>query len=247
MTDPLPAWLAALEARHRADLTFPEIRRALQALSSLYVERRHRLAGDAFRGRGKRAAFCLYYGAIHYLLIRRIVAALGAGQPAPDWILDLGCGTGVAGAAWAGEANGSPRLEGVDGQAWAVEEARWTWKTLGLRGRVSQGDLRRAGFPGGRGALVLAFTLNELETSDRERLRGRILENAGRLRVLVVEPLSRRVSPWWDDWAQAFRAKGGRQDDWRFPSALPEAVDRLGRAAGLDPQLAGRSLYVPAR
>jgi len=37
-------WFAALWARHTRVLTFQEIRRALQALSSLYVERREKLA-----------------------------------------------------------------------------------------------------------------------------------------------------------------------------------------------------------
>ena len=33
-------WLHALDERHLADLTFPEVSRALRALSSAYVERR---------------------------------------------------------------------------------------------------------------------------------------------------------------------------------------------------------------
>jgi hypothetical protein len=246
--DPFLSWFSALEARHRANLTFAEVRHALQALSSLYVERRHRIGGDAFRGKGKRAAFCLYYGALHYLLVRQIVRALGAAQPPLEWILDLGCGTGVGAAAWAGEATRVPRLHGVEAQAWAAEEARWTWRALGLKGRVAQGDLRSAAFPGGRGAILLAFALNELDRDDLERLRARILSAGGRgLRVLVVEPLSRRVSPWWEEWARAFEAEGGRRDEWRFPSALPESVALLGRAAGLDPRLTGRSLYLPSR
>src|SRR5215210_6798605 len=70
-------WIAALEARHLADLTFPEVSRALRALSSAYVERRQRLAeGAALAGAGKRAAFALFYGPLHYLLIREIVQAL---------------------------------------------------------------------------------------------------------------------------------------------------------------------------
>ena len=56
--DPFAAWFAALEARHLGRLTFQEVRRALQALSSLYVERRGRLAsGAALESEGKRAAF----------------------------------------------------------------------------------------------------------------------------------------------------------------------------------------------
>ena len=247
VADPFPSWLKALEARHRANLTFAEIRHALQALSSLYVERRHRIGADAFRGRGKRAAFCLYYGALHYLLVRQIVAALGAAEPSPEWILDLGCGTGVGGAAWAEVSGRPPRLHGVEAQGWAAEEARWTMRAFGLRGRVEQGDLRRVALPGGRGAVLLAFTLNELDEKDLEPLLARIVATRRNARVLVVEPLARRVSPWWDEWARVFLAEGGRQDEWRFSSALPESVALLGRAAGLDPRLGGRSLYLPGR
>ena len=40
-------WLRDLEAKHLADLTFPEVSRALRALSSTYVERRSRLTDGA--------------------------------------------------------------------------------------------------------------------------------------------------------------------------------------------------------
>ena len=63
MTDPFPAWVEALETRHTASLTFTEVRKALQALSSVYVQRRARLSeGDALGSAGKRAAFALIAG-----------------------------------------------------------------------------------------------------------------------------------------------------------------------------------------
>ena len=40
-------WIEALEARHLADLRVPEVTRALRALSSAYVERRHKVAHGA--------------------------------------------------------------------------------------------------------------------------------------------------------------------------------------------------------
>src|SRR5262245_64841886 len=44
-------WLEALEARHLHELTFPEVRRALQALSALYVGGRGKLGeGAALEG-----------------------------------------------------------------------------------------------------------------------------------------------------------------------------------------------------
>ena len=46
MTD-FEAWIEALTARHQSDLTFAEISRSLRALSSTYVERRHKLREGA--------------------------------------------------------------------------------------------------------------------------------------------------------------------------------------------------------
>src|SRR5262245_61680697 len=96
LSDPLSRWLVALQERHGRGLTFQEIRRGLQALSSLYVDRRCRIgSGAALDGAGKRAAFALFYAPLHFLLVRRIVQALGAAAPPPRRILDLGCGTGA--------------------------------------------------------------------------------------------------------------------------------------------------------
>ena len=104
------AWVRALEERHLADLTFSEVSRALRALSSAYVERRARLSGGAaLSGAGKRAAFALFYGPLHYLLVQHIATALGAARLRTSSLVDLGCGTGAAGAACAGSASGSAR------------------------------------------------------------------------------------------------------------------------------------------
>src|ERR1700694_5798767 len=95
--DRLAHWIAALAAKHFAQLTFPEVSRALRALSSTYVERRQKLAeGAALSGAGKRAAFALFYGPLHHLLVQHIAQSLpGAGAPIPA-LLDLGCGPGAA-------------------------------------------------------------------------------------------------------------------------------------------------------
>ena len=74
--DAVGRWLAALEARHLRDLTFAEVRRALQALSATYVQQRGRLPGGAaLEGAGKRAAFALFYGPLHFLAVREVVRA----------------------------------------------------------------------------------------------------------------------------------------------------------------------------
>src|SRR5437867_4407827 len=100
--DLFESWLAALEARHLSRLTFPEVRRAIQALSSLYVERRGRLAsGSALDGEGKRAAFSVFFGPLHFLIVREVIGALGVAKRHVSTLIDLGCGTGAAGASWA--------------------------------------------------------------------------------------------------------------------------------------------------
>jgi hypothetical protein len=247
--DAFSRWCAALEERHLSELRFAEVRRALQALSSLYVERRHRLAsGAAFDGAGKRAAFALFYGPLHWLTVRSILREIGTERTAAGLrrIADLGCGTGVAGAAWALEASPRPTVEGVERNPWAVAEARWTLQESGTRGRVVRGDLSRTRLPGAGGAVALAWTANELADAERDRLLPRLLDAAVRgARVLVVEPIARRIGSWWGDWAEAFRRAGGRCDEWRLPAELPDLVARLDRAAGLDHgRLTARSLWL---
>jgi hypothetical protein len=241
-------WLADLEARHLADLTFPEVSRALRALSSCYVERRSRIgSGGALDGAGKRAAFALFYGPLHFLLVRHVVRSLGAGRGAGDSIADLGCGTGVAGAAWAIESDGSPLVSGIDRNPWAVSEAAWTWRTLGMRGRAVSGDVSRWRAPRGRGAIVAAFAVNEwpaeVRATMRERLRAAASEGHA---LLVVEPLAGAAAPWWREWTEALAPLGGVAAEWRVRTELPAIVGRLDRAAGLDHrEIRGRSIYVP--
>ena len=242
----LEAWCAALERRHLASLTFPEVRRALQSLSSLYVERRERIAdGRALDGAGKRAAFALFYAPLHYRIVGEIVRALDA-PPPPSRIVDLGCGTGVAGAAWARASAGRPRVAGIDASGWALAEARWNFAALGVDGTLRRGDLLAARLGGPSEGIVAAYTVNEIPDASRERLRAGLLDAAGRgSRVLVVEPIARRPVPWWPEWARAFRDAGGREDLWRFPADLPEPLKRLDRAAGLDHrELTARSLWL---
>src|SRR5438445_8876567 len=113
--DRFSRWLQALEQRHLQNLKFSEVRRGVQALSSLYVNRREHLErNSALDGAGKRAAFAMFFGPLHFLLVREIVRALDARLPRKMALLDLGCGTGVAGAAWAIEQSAAPKLVGID-------------------------------------------------------------------------------------------------------------------------------------
>jgi len=229
------------------------VSRALRALSSTYVERRGRLGeGAALSGAGKRAAFALFYGPLHYLLTREIVralpGALSAMSPmaAAPTLVDLGCGTGAAGAAWAGAYASPPRILGIDRHPWALAEAAWTYRTLGLDARTRQADAAAAPLPKPPALVLAAFAMNELPDASREALLERLIVRAGGGdRVLIVEPLAGFVARWWGRWRNTVVAAGGRADEWRVRVELPPIVAKLDRAAGLNHrELTGRSLWI---
>jgi hypothetical protein len=250
----IDAWLTALEERHLANLTRSELTRALRALSSCYVERRDKLTtGAALEGAGKRAAFALFYGPLHFLTIGAIVRALGADRRQLDTIHDLGCGTGVGGAAWALACGRPPRVRGIDRNAWAVAEANWNYKALGVDGKARTGDaVRESGTlaigPSGdrkEFPILLAYVVNELPDGPRAELLRHLTEVAKRQgSFLVVEPIARRDRPWWPEWASRLIAEGARTDEWRFPANLPPALHQFAKSAGLDPrELTARSIW----
>lgn len=241
-------WMTALESRHLAELDRRAVARALRALSSTYVERRDRLAaGAALDGAGKRAAFALYYGPRHFQLLQGIVRALPGALAPMRTLLDLGCGTGVAGAAWGTAcAAPAPLVTGLDVHPWATGEAAFTYRHFGLAhdvGRVPAARARLARLDG----VVAAFVVNELDDAARATLLPRLIDaHRTGTRVLVVEPLARRATPWWRTWSQAVTAAGGRDDEWRLDVGPPPLVQQLGLAAGLDTTaLAARTLYLP--
>lgn len=237
-------FLTALEERQLADLRFSEVTRALRALSSTYVERRESALADhkALDGAGKRAAFALYYGPIHFLLIQHIVRELGATFP-PGVVVDLGCGTGVAGAAIATSTTPPLRVLGVDTHPWTLDEARFTYRAFGLHSDVRRSHAAKTRFPADTSVVVAAFVVNELKDSDRAALLDQLRQS--RKHTLIVEPISQRISPWWDEWAAEFTRLGGRADLWKARIEPPPTVKRLAKAAGLRPDmLTARSLFV---
>jgi|SRR5688572_6520418 len=247
-------WMAALEARHLADLRVPEVTRALRALSSSYVERRRQTAAPAggrhvlgaLDSAGKRAAFALFYAPLHFIAVSEVVGARGGSSPRPKTIVDLGCGTGAAGAAWALASEASPSVMGIDRHPWAVDEARWTYQQLGVHGRARQGDITRGVTPRRGDSIVAAYVLNELPDAARTRVEDRLIETAAHGgRVLVIEPIARAVAPWWDNLAARVAQVGGRADEWRLPIDLPPLLEKFDRAAGLNHrELTFRSLLI---
>ena len=261
--DPFTHWLEAAESRYLADLTRPELGRALRALSSCYIERRGKLgSGHALEGRGKRAAFALYYAPLHFLTVREIARALtGTAPKAPSHprapastrehlrapvVVDLGCGTGAAGAAWALATGGEVR--GSDVNAWAVAEAEWTYRTLGVRGTARRGDVSDLRLPSHPSTVLAAFVVNELPAADRVQALDRLVDAARKgHRVVVIEPISKKLTPWWGEWERAFQATGGRTTEWRFRAELPRLLRDLDKSAGLDHrELTARTLETGA-
>jgi hypothetical protein len=252
----LDALVPVLVRRYASSLNHAELRRALRALSARYVEARATLGTrSALDTAGKRAAFAVFYGPLHFVTTRAVVTALEADARRLEMIVDLGCGTGMASAPWALASRGPrPSLVGFDRSQWAVSEARWTWRALGLRGRATRVDLvaglarLAASRPGrlDRLAILAAWSANELPPRARADLLDAVslLVRRGAT-LLVIEPIARRAAPWWPEWAAACRDLGGRADAWDLPNDLPATLVRLDREAGFDrTTLKARSLFV---
>lgn len=256
-SDPVARWILALLDRHRRALSTSEFLKAVRALSARYVERRSELGQRSpTDSAGKRAAFSGFFAPLHFLTVQAAVRALGAAEVGVHQIVDLGCGTGVGAAAWALACPAPASISGVDREAWALDEARWNWQQLGLVGRSRRGDLVTAASelleaPRRRSsqALLLAWSVNEIGKDDRQRLLGVLLDAARTgTPILVIEPLSRRATPWWPEWASKWHEAGGRSDEWKFAVDLPPALDEISRAAGFQREALGaRTLWIHGR
>lgn len=244
MPDQFDNWIDKLFERWRSELTHQEVARALKVLSRDYVQRRTRLRGKALEGRGKQAAFALYYAPRHFVVVQEALKALDAPTDSPREIIDLGCGSGVAGAAWALQCGGN--VVGVELDPGVLREAAFTFKDLGVRGGGVRCHIAKYRWPKPPVGVAAAFTVNELDEKDRERLWRELEKQVkGGSKVLILEPLSTRITPWWQDWSERVIALGGRVDEWHFDLALPEPVFLLGKSAGLKPdKLGARTLWL---
>ena len=136
-------WIAALEKRHLADLRIPEVTRALRALSSAYVERRHTVArGGPLESAGKRAAFALFYAPLHFLATTHVVQAVGGHEPPPSAIL-ISAAAPAPPAQQGTVGGGSALGQRERSHAWALDEARWTYRAGAERETARQGDAGR--------------------------------------------------------------------------------------------------------
>lgn len=242
--DPLfDAWLGSVLTRHRQAYSPSEFLKAVRALSARYVERRAQLPHHSpTDSAGKRAAFAAFFAPLHFLTTQAIVTASGLGAAPLDHLFDLGCGTGAAGAAWAHATTTCPAVTGVDKQGWCLDEAKATWRAFSLNGRTVRGDLQVSAEKLLRDAamrdrrrigVVLGWSVNELDPPARQRLLPTIaaLVRAGHP-LLLIEPLARGITPWWDEWARALTPAGAVARDWKFDDALPAALAAIDEAAG---------------
>jgi hypothetical protein len=241
-------WLAALQERHLANLTRQEFTRAVRALSARYVERRQQLPDRSpLDSAGKRAAFALFYAPLHFVTTQAALAHLRVRTDLRA-ITDLGCGTGVCGAAWALLHEARPAITGIDTNAWTLDEARWNWRTMGLQGQAVRGDLlagatrllKQPEISLARTGVIAGWAINELDAATRDKALDAIDALVGRGASLVIlEPLARGVAPWWDDWAARLAARGVTAGDVKLDVALPPPLAGFSDAAGFRKQELG--------
>jgi SAM-dependent methyltransferase len=242
-------WSDATLARHVPPLTFTELRKGVQALVQLYSIRPASQARRerAHEGASKRAAQATYFAQLHFLAVHHALVMLDGAETfgRVDRVVDLGCGTGGAGAAAALTLPGQPLVEGIDRSGWALEAARATWSDLGLTGRARRATLPRALARQEPGTLIcLAWVLDELQRSERDALlrtvRASLHRGAG---LAVVEPAGRPPG-WWGAWADALAPLGVRDELIRVSIERPRLVRELDRAARLDHQVIGARLLI---
>jgi len=232
-------WIAGALER-AAPLTFSEVRKGVQALSQRYVERRD--PGDALASPAKRAAFAAYFAPLH------LATAYGVASALPEHvfagaqrIVDLGAGSGAAGAGVALALGSTTPVVALDRSGFALAEARRTHAVFGLRGEVQRAQLP-LGIPKlARGEVaVLGWFLNECDEAARERVLGALERSlAAGARVLLLEPLAGRAVPWWDQVAARFATLGCASGSVRWTMQRPDFVARMDKAAHLDHRALG--------
>ena len=225
-----------LRARHlcRADVS-GSVALASRAVVHLRRAARPSRRRRRARGAGKRAAFALFYGPLHYLLIRESSVRCRARSRVRP-LIDLGCGT----------ARPAPR-----GRAACRSPAARSSDSIDTRGRSARraadvSSVRTGGAHAPtrcRDARAAEVARTAAGGVHAERAARRVARRAaaasvrsrgGGDRVLIVEPLARGVAPWWNRWQESGRLARRPRRRWRFRVELPAIVTKLDRAAGLN-------------
>jgi SAM-dependent methyltransferase len=238
-------WVASNRERALETLTFAEIRKGAQALSSLYLERRGagRVAERSVEGRGKRAAFASYYAPLHFLATAGVLQCIGADfLKGVTRVHDLGCGTGAVGAAVVAFAPERVDVSAIDRSGWALAEAKRSYQAFGARARTRRGilprDLPRKSSD--EDLFVLGWFANELASDERDALFAALLRHLeGGARLLLLEPLAGGVSPWWSEAVAFFESAGVRAGPEKWQIERPDWIAQLDRATLLDHRSVG--------
>lgn len=231
-------WVDETRARFVPPLTTTEVRKGVQALSWNYVEERvrGRDAARALQGEGKRAAFASYFAPLHFLATRIALAGIGPEPFAKVRVVhDIACGTGATGAALASALPEQPRIEAFDVSPWAVSEAKRTYDALLVSARTKRGALPQD-FPraGAADLLALGWAANELDEAARGALLTKITAALHRGAALfIAEPVSARITPWWDSWCARLAGPGAKHAIVRAQVDLPAWITALDDASGL--------------
>ncbi|MBP7147753.1 MAG: class I SAM-dependent methyltransferase [Acidobacteria bacterium] len=237
-------WLAGTLERFLPPLNFTELRKGVQAVSSLYVERRGggRLGARSTEGLGKRAALATYYAALHFITAHHAVRMIGPETFGPlRRVLDLGCGTGATGASVSLTLSGLPSVLGIDRLGWAVDEARRTWESLRIPARGVRGDVPLAAPKAAAGELLcFGWSLGEFDDETRGAAYRYICSALHRgASLLVLEPIAGRIVPWWSEWGESLADQGVRSELIRVVIERPSFVRDMDKAASLDHQIIG--------
>ena len=226
-------WLAKAVER-QAPLTFRDLRKGVQGLSTRYVEKRHASGAleKALDSPARRGAFATYYAGLH-LIQSYLCAERQAGWERVARIVDLGAGTGAAGFGAALALEDDPPVEAYDRSGWALAEARATGRDLGLRVRTRRLDLGR-GLPrfAPDDGIVAGWFLNELGAAARADAIARLADAADSgARLLIIEPLAGAAAPWW---AEVEARLDLPSIEVRERLRLPGWIRDMDKAAGLD-------------
>ena len=191
---------------------------------------------------GKRAAFALFYGPLHYLLVRRLRKAAagrdadGAVARRPGWHWRFRRRMG-------GNGRSAPRVLGIDRHPWALVEADHLPRIRTERGRSAPTRRPCSDIPG---AHLAAFALNELPEASRDALLSRLSAVERRATACSSSSRLRALSHPVETAGGCDRVGGRTRRQWRFVS-LPPIVAKLDRAAGLNHrELTARSLWLPS-
>lgn len=237
-------WLEQNLERYQQTLTFTEIRKGVQALAELYSHQPppEDLASRIIDGQGKRAALATYYAALHFLTAYHAREMVGIGEGAPvRRVIDLGSGSGAAGAAVAAGLAAPPRLLALDRSGWALDETRETWRAFGLSGQVQRVELPAhlpRCSPGD--LLCLGWIVSALEPASRRTLLRKLTAMVKRgLGLLLLEPAAVSAEQWWPTLREQLAPYGIREELVRVSIRRPRFIQDMDKAARQDHQVIG--------